>query len=417
MKRHNVKRVPREVRKDFNLWSDKMVCGLRFVICSEFGGEKGRPHYHGLLFVPFYIRFDEMHRLLQDKCWTYGMVRWSEDDSVKNCTRYKPIILSSRGIKYVMKYISKDDTWSDKYALCDYKDYLKSIGDKPRLLDFKRVSPRHYQSTYFGIDGLTALQKNGKYDKDLFVNDKVSLLSLGASPDSKGREYSFHIPLYYVRKVCYDFDKEQGVFRLNDFGKDVYCAKFNKRLKFTIDYLNEWLQSRDVFVSKMFGIDIWKYASPKSVIHAFQTKGEIYGYIMRLMDARPIDLLALYSCLYQGLKPNNYVYLKSLSYEEQLDTVLSGPYVALTLNSIINSDFESVTYEKGDSEYSENPKYLSKNHTFGTLPIFELFDYVLSVIQQLEKAIGLARRIGKFIKDNKTNDSLCVINKIRYGHV
>lgn len=416
-KRHNVKRVPRDVRKELNSWSDTKMQGLRFVICSEFGGEKGRPHYHGLLFVPFYIRFDEMHRILQDKCWRYGMVRWSQDKSSKSATRYKPLILSSRGIKYVMKYISKDDSWSDKYNLCDYKDYLKSIGDKTRLIDFKRVSPRHYQSTYFGIDGLSALQKDGKFDKSLFVKDKFSLLSFGSAPDSKGREFPFHIPIYYVRKVCYDFDKVQGVYRLNDFGKDVYCAKFNKRLKFSIDYFNEWLQSKDVFVSKMFGIDIWKYASPKSVLHAFQTKGEIYSYILELLDGRPFDLLALYSSLYQGLKPTNYLYLKSLPYQEQLDLVLSGQYVANTLNAVINSDFDSVTYDKGDCEYTENPKYLYKNHTFGTLPIFDKFDYALSIIQQLEQSIGLARKIGKYIKDKELNNSLCVINKIRYGHV
>lgn len=413
--RHVVKRVPRDIRSFYNSVADDKVTGLRFVLCSEFGGDKGRPHYHALLFVPFYIGFNDMNDILK-KCWIHGMVRWSVDKNCKNGTRYKPLVLSSRGIKYVMKYISKDDSWSFKYNLFDYKSVLQANDEKDKLLAFKRSCPRHYQSMLFGSCGLSSLEKKGLLTADKVANDKLSLVDFGATPDSKGNEYPFRIPMYYVRKLCYDYDKENELWKINNFGKEVFSLRFQRRFRFTCDYFNEWLQSRDVFISKMFGVNIWDYMSPKSPLHMFQTKGEIYDYISMLLAGRNTDLLALYSCLYQGLQPKDYHYLVSLAPNEQHDLLVYPQYVATVINETLTKDYD-IMYEKYDCEFSQDKTYGWKKTTYADLVTFQYFDTILALIHEIEKCVGLSRQYG-YMKDKVQKDnSKCVINKMIYGHV
>lgn len=68
---------------------------IKYCICSEYGDEKGRPHYHGILYgidVPIWDLFKKIFPLIE-RAWTYGF------SYSKPCNR--------NGLRYVSKYVYK----------------------------------------------------------------------------------------------------------------------------------------------------------------------------------------------------------------------------------------------------------------------------------------------------------------------
>lgn len=77
-------------------------CVVRYEVTSEYGDEKGRPHYHIILYFSVSLSPSYVRRLVYE-CWRLGFVKPGKI----NCGE----INSFHGIKYVCKYISKSSRW------------------------------------------------------------------------------------------------------------------------------------------------------------------------------------------------------------------------------------------------------------------------------------------------------------------
>lgn len=408
-------RVPREIRKRINHDCDEKIQGIRFIVCSEFGSDYGRPHYHALFFIPFFIKFADLKSLLE-KSWPFGHVSWPKDNQQKYNKPLRPYIESSRGIKYVMKYITKDDFWSEKYNIPMVKELYEDYGDKELLLQFKRSCPRHYQSTNFGIDGLDMfVTADGEIKIDMLSEGKLNPYEMGFSVDSKKTESYYRIPSYYYRKFCYDYDKENELFQINDVGRAVKVASFQRRFNYLCDYYNDWFETYHHFASALFSVPIFSLAPKNSVLNLFDTKQEIYDTISRLLNGRSMADLALYSVLYSGLGCKDYYALLEKSPSEQIDILASPEYVANILGDLI-SPKNDVLYEKGDSEYILDKTFSWKHVTFGDLDCFKDFDFILNILYDIERIIGIQKQKALHSKNDVKSRQHFYINLFNYGH-
>lgn len=177
--------------------------GIKYIICCEFGGKKGRPHYHCGIFFPY--RFspldvvnDQIALKLFRRAWINGFV---------GVGRKGLRVVGIAGIRYAMKYVCKDMSFfRQKQIYVDGEqikefDFSKWIHETSKdALRYKKdllkgSVPRHWQSLYFGATFLDKLQK--EYDdsqlEQLLTDNKYRLLT--------SNDGEFAIPRYYHTKL------------------------------------------------------------------------------------------------------------------------------------------------------------------------------------------------------------------------
>ena len=220
---------------------------LRYILTSEYGTDEKRthrPHYHLLFFVTFPIHPIEFSRHVS-RAWTFGKtdgVRPYED--CKKCPvhayckgtciyQLESYVINERlvtsnslqncmkCVNYVTKYISKDMCNSGdlqvsvdrlwNYMAPEYKtDYL--VYKKYRKF-CSQVLPFHLQSLGFGRSLIGDKKKginpiDGDEYKYLIGTNKVHLPT-----GKKDVIRSVALPRYYLRKLYYDYFKEDGRVR------------------------------------------------------------------------------------------------------------------------------------------------------------------------------------------------------------
>lgn len=79
---------------------------VNYLVVSEYGDEKGRSHHHVELFFNHKLDSHQVYYLVL-KTWQYGFVK---PGSIENGR-----IVNFKGIRYVAKYISKTDRWSEVF--------------------------------------------------------------------------------------------------------------------------------------------------------------------------------------------------------------------------------------------------------------------------------------------------------------
>ena len=252
---------------------------LKYVITSEYGEDEDsthRPHYHVLFFVTFAIDPEYF-----DACCTRC---WSQLDKVNmdrvvlghlDCKQaFERVINRIDGIRYVCKYIGKGTSvanairfsyrcrsdislrlrdWCDLNNLCidDVEDwqlsrfwryYRECYPDFPT--DYSLL-PFVMQSNGIGISFIDNIDDVECY-KTLF--DVVNIVS----PNSSKGYKSFRIPMYYIRKVFYNFDKESKRFILNELGRE-YIEKRDGRIAGDLSaFVNIVDSTIDTLVHKYF---------------------------------------------------------------------------------------------------------------------------------------------------------------------
>lgn len=447
--------IPRDQLSEIKKACRKKATGIRFIICSEFGGKKGRPHYHCLLFVPFAISFAVMNKIL-NKAWTNGFVSWARNkDQITNGI-FRPTIESSRGIKYVMKYISKDDSWYEKYGLDDYKWFLKDV-DSELYKDFMKHRPRHFQSTYFGIDGLDTFKIDGNFSFDLVKDGRMSVMKFGALAPKDGYEWNFHIPAYYERKMMYDYDKSDELYSLNSFGRSILRYRFDRKLKTVTDILDGYLRSEEDFVHSTFGVDIFQHLGKFSPLAVFNDKREVYRHLVSVMNGRTIPQLAIYSTVYRYLEPTDdmyeadrlntpaemrvkrgqflastnkaYYWLRSLlpdpnnepfqrfdDVDSQLRFFCSPEAVELVLRRRLSvGDFEPAP--KKEAPIRSDRSFFKRRFTYGDFEAFQGFDYVLTCLDEITSIVGLMQKEVKRQEHERVQSIASRFNVSLYNHV
>lgn len=226
----------------------------KYFICSEYGKNTQRPHYHG----QFLLKSGVDWFAFVEKC----RVLWSEhgfmfpkfdghqyvdnDGLVVSPT----LINGSASAKYVSKYITKDMSFYDIPSIHDYLDKGSKSYDMPyfkRKELIKRCLPKHWQSK--GI-GLSQLEQINLFDKDSVVN----ALTNGVYEPLSGKV----VPLssYVVNKLLYKSVKSSRISEntgkplydryLTDFGREYLRSTFMNRVHNEITKYGEFMQTHSV---------------------------------------------------------------------------------------------------------------------------------------------------------------------------
>ena len=192
---------------------------IKYLICSEYGEHTKRPHYHGLLFLPFYLHWS----LLQDTlkaCWKYGFVI---------CSKLGWYIQSPKGLRYASKYIVKDISYYND-VLKDYLSSAKTSQDRKYLLEpYKDYLPNHWQSVGFGESFIYShILHNENPAKYLF--DNRYNLNVGDNENVKIPRY-YHLKLEKARNKAFSRALGKVVLDRSSIGFDVEIMKHRNRLE------------------------------------------------------------------------------------------------------------------------------------------------------------------------------------------
>lgn len=329
--------------------------GVRYILACEFGGSKGRPHIHGLIFVPFNISSCKMLKLLR-KSWSHGWTMISNKGLE---------IQSVNAVQYAMKYVSKPTYWFKKYNIYWYLSELRQ--DKANNVlqadeiykKFLSCLPHHYQSTGFGSDLVNELY----FDKEEFLSGKVDLSKRGFVT---GNKFKFGIPRYIVRKLMKD--------------KDIYNTDVSS------------FYAKDVFQS-LFDVQVSEQVKNLDFLKSFDSY-RLHFSPLRLPES---SYLSCWNKFYKikddlrSLVVYNFVYR---------DVPLSKDYPFADKQFLIDHACEFAMTQKFDysmptdmycSASDVSPELFDKNRpTFGDLPFFRGFDSALDTLSDLNRLLNIS---------------------------
>lgn len=215
------------IKNFLKLVRDKVGDGLRFFMACEYGDEKHRPHYHFLFFSPFSISRSLLLSAVA-KSWHYGIIYTTNIND--------GLITDVRGIRYVAKYCAKDvcqDDWymeQRKKVLGNFRFVDTNCPNSPEherylkeLKDFERCRPFIQSSMNYGITGLDSITRSN------LIDGYFRLPSYSRPEGDK-----FKVPLYYERKLLFNVvflpGKKSPVYKLNEYGVDIHCCRFKKKV-------------------------------------------------------------------------------------------------------------------------------------------------------------------------------------------
>lgn len=240
---------------------------MRFIMTPEFGGKKGRPHIHVQLYMPFHVPLRKVVNVIDKKTGQFkrnsdgslvtrdeGMIHTLERAWIYGFVSGSPkhgwYLSSIKGVQYNLKYVSKPQLWLDTYNIPDYEKKLKDLASKEfettkykdKLSEFRKVSPRHFQSLFFGLDGINYFRSSdGSFDIDKLKDGTLSCSKLGFFNLSKD---SFFMPRYYFKKIfTYMVD---GISYKNDLYFKTFPEKFENQIVSRSTVFASYLQSPDL---------------------------------------------------------------------------------------------------------------------------------------------------------------------------
>lgn len=223
----------------------------KYFICSEYGKNTQRPHYHGLFLLKYgvdWFAFVEKCREL----WSEHGFMFPKFDGHQYVDNESLVVSptlqnGSASAKYVSKYITKDMSFYDIPSIRAYLDKGSKSYDMPyfkRKELIKRCLPKHWQSN--GI-GLSQLEQINLFDKDSVVN----ALTNGVFEPLSGKV----VPLssYLVNKLLYKSVKSSRISDksgkplydryLTDFGREYLRSTFMNRVHKEVTKYDEFLQT------------------------------------------------------------------------------------------------------------------------------------------------------------------------------
>lgn len=249
----------------------------KYFICSEYGKNTQRPHYHGLFLLKSGVdcyAFIEKCRLLWSEHgfmfpkYDGHMYVDNDGNGVSPCLKN-----GAASAKYVSKYITKDMSFYNIPSISAYLDKNNNafgIPFKKRKELIKRCLPKHWQSKGIGI---SQMEQINLFDKDSVVN----ALTNGVFEPLSGNI----VPLssYIVNKLMFKSVKSS---RLSDTtGKPLYD-------RYLTDFGRQYL--RFTFMNRVHK-EVTKYGEflqTHSVNHAFDSldkvKTALYKIVYRYLD-------------------------------------------------------------------------------------------------------------------------------------
>ncbi len=376
---------------------------FRYLITCEYGEKKHRPHYHILLFVippdnmsPKYhaLRVNDMIKqswtepvlnedgTIQVKVDSDGLVKYqmrSLGFNDKPCDCIQHILNSSFGIRYVTKYITKDDEYYTQ-LLSMKKVLLNRLTTDDVINDicdwFDSAKPFHLQSLGFGASALKDLEliKN-----DLINDPRIKVQSI--DPINP-----IPVPLYYLRKLFYDLYKTPYVssvtgkplyqWRLTKYGELFKTVQIEKRLQ---RYAN-------------------KYADLAANARTYSVDGdELQKQITSLLGSRTWFHYSVYRNIYKGHYNNNQLFVDDCN--NWLDFYISSLKEGNEENYCYHEDvFLRYRYRRNECRKVINDTYN---------PEWENYDEITNLLNQIQNKKNLFLELESLkLKETRKNLSI-----------
>lgn len=374
------------VERSFDTEKSKLV---KYFLACEYGDTFGRPHIHALIFVPFpheqskfiglpyptvYQRKDRSfipynpikHKNRRvysayesgifGRSWQYGWFEKGDDHPWE--------VESSKGIKYVMKYIHKPSLWYKRYRINNYRSFLHFLMKdhdcsydydkyKEKYDYFRRLIPRHYQSQGFGSYGLDLFYQDGKLQHHRFL-DRLDLTKYGHIPNKQSQVYLYNIPRYYYNKCFYNIDPFTDVRYLNPDGLIMKNLEFDRNFQFRTNKLSTYYNLNNF-------ISLSKLCEQNSLSHFLASQGcfnihDLYDKIFSTTLDRPvfrIKDLALYDMVYRRVNCS-HLPLHGESPTSQLSFFYDNAFDFYQHRFHYDSE---TTYESGKQPFYSDPNF------------------------------------------------------------
>lgn len=226
----------------------------KYFICSEYGKNTQRPHYHGAFLLQHGVDWTSFVEKCRELWSEHGFMFPKFDGHQyvdNNGLGVTPTLRNgAASAKYVSKYITKDLSFYNIPSIAAYLDKRNNSFDVPykkRKELIKRCLPKHWQSK--GI-GLSQLEQINLFDS----NSVASALKNGVFEPLSGQV----VPLssYVVNKLMYKSVKSTRLSPtsgkplydryLTDFGRKYQRLTFDYRLKKEIQKYDEFIQTHSL---------------------------------------------------------------------------------------------------------------------------------------------------------------------------
>lgn len=388
--------------------------GFRYLVCCEYGHDyvyrdrngsehKGsaRPHYHALLFFPASSKLISMKDLksIAQKSWIYGFSLFSKE------SQGGAFVNNTTALRYVSKYISKDFGFYNLPHVKEAKEYLKKFAKededvKNAYREFKRLLPRHYQSTNFGFEFLKYCFVDDIANPDSMCKYKLSAnarehISKGIKPELS--EHYYKIPRYVFNKLCYQYKSEEdGGFRyLTPLGKQIMTILATENVAEKSSYLEKL----------MTPLGIHSFATDDEF--AAVTHQDVYQYCANfwtLLGKRTMRDLVTYQLVYKDIVPE--LDWEGISYFDYYNNFTTKQYTDNALNFyIFRLDREKDTVVFHKHIFTNKKQVLTFKqteayyYTYNDLKAFKHFDTLLGMIDAV-KRFRIRQLKAREIKEN-----------------
>lgn len=194
---------------------------LRYFICSEYGDNTQRPHYHVLFFIRFKIDVLDFWQFVRDS-WQYGLTdrKFQKVVRGKVCKGARERVVDGNGaLRYVSGYVVKDKSFM---KIFDQK--VAELVASGYVVDdsiLRSLKPRFFLSRGFGLSFLE--DQSAKYHFKMDYYEKTGRVTIS---DFKYIKQDFALPEYYRRKIFFQLEKKRlpGVIydESNKESKDLY---------------------------------------------------------------------------------------------------------------------------------------------------------------------------------------------------
>jgi hypothetical protein len=471
--------IPEDVFVDCieRAWAYKME-PVKYPVVKTKGPHKGETYYR-------YYK-DEFGHTVYYRVPKTGYVMWSDEGKTIN---------DASGIRYVQKYITKPQEWIEKYGILEYEERLKcdvryyararkfkdhftdavreaarkhcfDVGDfwrtKPEfahacphlqekkheytdedflevayqdavelLKRWRSVSPKHLQSTFFGIDGIDYYvdHETGEFDVDKLTDGRINLgdeklYGRYKFIDAKHPDFLYNMPTYYFNKIFKSID-EHGLSVYNELYDQVYERRFNNSQDRLVQSYRPYFDNPSTLSYHLspLGLEV-------------EQVDDIFKKLSDMMHGRDVRDLVLYQTVYQGrrykegmkfIKDNIYspagfvnpaydglsrievfhaIALPFMRFQHHLEEVCPIPTPE---RMRVRSNWENIEFN--DHNY------------FGHLDEFTDFDYVLDTIRDLEEKLGdltdqaarlKMKRTANIMKMRKNKRKMSKLSKLMY---
>lgn len=392
-------------------WTKDQV-SLRYLITSEYGSLKGRPHYHALFFVNCPFPRADFLDIVKD-CWDNGI---SKGSSINRGFIDDNGFLPISAILYVTKYCTKDTVTSAKVAktrqiindaIVNPDSIIKL--SKQDLDDFEHTLPRTFCSKYFGMNILTELGLTSDNLAQFFVDNKIVL------PDKKCGTKVYPVPEYYKRNLLYYYKTEKieyvhhsfpdvtvtkyDVQRFpNEINHQVKVLSYSASLSHFRDNVLRNLASLTTYDFKKFG-DFTKTRLGYSSLDVFNYNDvlDVRSHLMHLTDSLSDDFLkyATFYCQYNDYLQDVNTYLPTLGNYDHDQQFVSH------INKDLPYDFDPLTGCLFDD------MQLSMLHNVHNFKRYSHnYDIALLLLHSIQHFIGIQRdfRFSKLELSKKERD-------------